>query len=200
MELRVLNRTYIHNIDDVEAIDKAVRMELEDTGYFISHLNVDGREVYEKLDIFLQDNAEDIEIVEVVVKTKSEFLNDVLLLLETYLLNVNREVKKIIHEFYTEPVETTWRKFQEFLQGIQWINDSIETVDQSVEKSFDTAEFVHNQKEINNHLEELMNAVESNDHISTADIMQFEILPGLEQLQQSITTYIDQRGTRDDVN
>src|SRR5690606_23610073 len=104
--------------------------ELKENKFYFSHLIIDGIAVYNDFEIYLSEQIDIIQSIEVVVKKVEEFINDLLLSAEEYLTNAIPEMKVLADEIYQKPEQTN-EKFQQFLTALQWLNQMIETIGQS---------------------------------------------------------------------
>lgn len=189
----------INENSSIDILFNRINDIIKEKDYVFSHFIVDGVDVYNDFEIYLSDQMESIQTIEVVVKSVEEFINDLLLSAEEYLTNAVPEMKVLADEIYQKPDQTN-EKFQQFLTALQWLNQMIETIGQSKY----TPQNWNSYMEITNGLEEELSnmeeAVFSNDFISVADIINYEIVPLMEMLSESVTTTIDSEGKRENVN
>lgn len=183
----------------VEQVIEQINILLDDSCYF-SHLIVDGVDVYEELEQYLNENLESIEKLELIARTANEFTNDILLSAEVYLQGALPELTKLADDFYNNPTSESWGNFSDMLEGMQWLNQIIVSIDQMNEKPQNWDEYLKLAATLEVELKNLEQAVENGDHVLVADIIQYEITPVYEGLEKEIQKTIDTEGSRHDAN
>ncbi|WP_260838905.1 hypothetical protein [Heyndrickxia oleronia] len=184
---------------NVEIIIEKIHEILED-GVFFSHLIIDGKEVYEDFEIYLLDHLTQIKQIKVITKTVGEFINELLLTAEGYLDRAIPEVSLLSNEFYQNSSTEGWNKFSQMLEGIQWLNQMIHTINKIKEQPNNWNEYLNLSKKLENEIKNLEVAVENDDNVLIADIIQYEILSIFERVKSVIQTTIDLEGCRHDLN
>lgn len=183
----------------VEQVIEQIHTLLDDSYYF-SHLIVDGVDVYEEPEQYLNENLESIEKLELIARTANEFTNDILLSAEVYLQRASLELMKLADGFYKNPSSESWDNFSDMLEGMQWLNQIIVSIDQMNEKPQNWDEYLKLAATLEVELKNLEEAVENGDHVLVADIIQYEITPVYEGLEKEIQRTIDTEGSRHDAN
>jgi hypothetical protein len=168
--------------------------------YYFSHFVVDGREVYEEPKEFLLEGLEYIQELVVIARTPNELVNDVLISAETYLGNAIPELSILANAFYNNPTSNTWSNFNDMLEGVQWINTILMSIDQMIEKPRNWGEYLKHNASLENELINLKEAMENSDFVLIADIIQYEILSVFESLLSEVSKTIDTEGNRHDSN
>lgn len=189
----------LNNLLSVEIIIKKINEHLEEEHY-LSHLIVDGKEVYEELELYLTDHITQIKEIKVITKTVSEFINDLLLTAEEYLDRAVQEIPLLSNEYYQNPTSVSWNKFAQMLEGIQWLNQTIHSINQTKEQPNNWIDYLNLSGELQSVLMDLENTIENNDSILIADMIQYELLPIFERLKTVIKATIDTEGYRYDLN
>src|SRR5690554_989447 len=133
MQVKILDRVFAYENEPaaLEMIFAKINEFLEDTGLIFSHLKVDDTEVYTDYYNYLKKRIDRVELVEVEVRTVTEILQDALLTAEEYLERALPETESLAGEFYQGPSGETWTKFQQLLEGVEWLNQLLETIDQN---------------------------------------------------------------------
>lgn len=168
--------------------------------YYLSYLIVDGVSVYEKLEQCLQENLENIQRIEVIAQTSQEFINDTLQTAETYLNGAVIELVTLADGFYNVPTPTHWNSFSDMLEGMQWINKVITSINQMEEKPMNWEKYLKLVATLEGELKNMEEAIGNEDYVLIADIIQYEILSVYKALQQEFNTTINSEGRCDDVN
>ncbi|MDX8044605.1 hypothetical protein SH601_01275 [Gracilibacillus sp. S3-1-1] len=179
----------------IEAINQLIGTEL-----IFSHLIIDNQEIYSDHHLYIERYIDEILQIKVIAKTKSVYINETLLSAEEYLQNALPAIDTLVEQFYQGVEADTWNRFQQMTDGIQWLMDVIATVDKFIERPSDWVSYVEIYQQLESNVAELAEAVENQDTILIVDIVNYEMKPLLEQLQQLLTKTIDQEGSRTNVN
>lgn len=174
----------------------SVNEKLAEGDYVFSHLMIDGQPFYNEFEEYIAENVASIQEIEVVVKTTKEMINEILLSTESYLQGALPEIEKLVDEFYNNPTEQTWVKYEQLLEGIHWIVSAISAVDQTKHEIENWNEYLTKVASLQNELQGLSEAMENQDYVLLADIIQYEIMPILEAIKNEATTTIDNQGER----
>lgn len=200
MELLFKDKTIQFDIlPSVEEVIEKINELLADQ-YYYSHLIIDGEEIYEELENYLLQSLESIMTLEVVVKTVREFVNDVLIMAADYLTTAVPEMTSLADGFYKNPTADNWGEFSAMLEGMQWLNHSIDLIDKAKERPANWDECINHAVQLQMELKNLEEAVGNTDSVLIADIIQYELLPIYEALQAEFNTTIDTEVERHDLN
>src|SRR5690606_4371313 len=160
----------------VEKVMEKVKQLLGDKYYF-SHFIANGVEMYEDLEQYLEINLYSIQELRIISKTVREFVNDLLLTAEDYLVRAIPEISLLTHDFYQNPTSESWNKFTQLLDGIQWLIQMTQSINSVHEKPGKWMTYLKRVKLLENELKVLGEAVGNNDNILIADLLLYEILP-----------------------
>ncbi|MCJ8007601.1 hypothetical protein ACFFF5_15635 [Lederbergia wuyishanensis] len=183
----------------VEVIINTINQLLDDNYYF-SHLIIDDKEVLDDPEQYLQDYLNEIRELEIVAKTVKEFINDLLLSAEEYIRRAKPEIDSLSDEFYQNPTSESWHKFAQLLEGIQWLNQVIQTIDTTKEKPKNWVNYLEINSNFDLELKNMEEAIENSDSVLIADLIKYEILSIIESLGSEIQLTIDTEGYRHDLN
>ncbi|WLR50592.1 hypothetical protein LC040_15195 [Bacillus tianshenii] len=202
MKLTLFEKTfdYENALSSIEEMFKDINEEIEKSDYLFSHLEIDGVEVYTDHDIYISEYIEHIQKVNVKVLKPESMLDDMMLQLESYLEGALPEVQLLVDDFYQGPSEKSWGNFELLLEGLQWVNQFIGTVDQIIEDMNEKKQYLVHQASLVEEFRNLEEAIEAGDTILIADIIQYEIVPVMESVKKEITKEIDKKSIRKDVN
>lgn len=179
----------IGNINDVIGSD-----------YLFSHVNADGIEIYDNQEQFLSNNLPNIQVLEIIAYTSTEFISNSLRDAENYLEGAIKEFDTLSDGFYNTPGTDEWTKFSEMLEGMQWINLVISSIDHLKEKPENWSEFTSISDKLQSELRMLEEAIEKNDFVLIADLIQYELLPLYEMLDKEIKKALGTKGLNNNVN
>lgn len=189
----------LQTIESAAEIIEAANEFLHDGVYF-SHLIVDGEEVYEGYENYLEKNMKSIETVEIIAKTVQQFVNDLLLSAEEYIERAKPELQSLAEQFSHEPSQQSWKQLADLFGGIQWLsqmNDVLHELEKQPSNIEIYKEIFEAMKEELGQLEEAMN---NEDFGLISDIINYEVIPHFEQLYEAVQTTIDTEGTRPNLN
>ncbi|WP_018931035.1 hypothetical protein [Gracilibacillus lacisalsi] len=188
---------YKNNIEILDELFQKINEYIEKSDKYFSHLLIDDVEVYEHHDQYIIENIESIEQIAVKMRTKKQFINDLLLSTKSYIDRAVPEIDKLVEEFYDQPTDQTWSNFSRFLEGIQWIIEMITVIDKSDQEVSGLKDYITSVDSLNSELANLLEAIENQDTILIADLIQFEIFPIFEGLDKLISISIDYIGQQD---
>lgn len=183
----------------VKKIIEQINILLGDSDIF-SHLEIDGVEVYDDIECYIQNHLIDLSEILIILKTAKEIRNDILVSAEKYLENAMPTLSTLVNEFYNNPSSETWIKFSEMLEGMQWVNQVIVSLDQMQFYPSNWNEYLKLAFSLQQELKILEEAIISGDNVSIADIIQFELIDIYMSLKKEVQKTIDTEGVRIDVN
>ncbi|ADU31859.1 hypothetical protein [Evansella cellulosilytica] len=190
---------YKNNINEINNIILKINKKVEEGDNYFSHLIVDGKEVYENHDSYLLENINGISEIRVICKSVSELTNDILLSTEKYINSAVPEIKLLAEEFYNTPTDLTWKKYDQLLEGLQWITHMIVSVDRLKHNIRNWNEYLQIVSSVDEELNHISDALEHKDYVLIADIIQYEIMDMLEKLKVRISMTIDSVGIRENL-
>jgi hypothetical protein len=202
MKLLIGNETFNFESKDnrVELIMEKIAQVNRNSHTALSHILVDGVEVYDQLEDYLTEHSLSINVVEAIIKPIKELVHDLLLSAEEYIIRGLPELRNLIDQFYQGPEKETWNHFNELLIGIQWVYQLIKTVDQGAYHPKNWSQYLISMNTVQERLQNLEEAILGNDSILIGDILLYEILPEFENLRNELGTSIDHEGKRNNVN
>ncbi|WP_139251788.1 hypothetical protein [Gracilibacillus kekensis] len=193
-EEQIIKQTVEKKQGIIETIDKLV------DGNILSHIIINDYPIYIEIEDYIDRHLNDIEKIQIITKTKSEFVNDTLLTAENYLEHGINAIEHLADQFYQTPTQEDWNQFKNFTDGLNWINNVILNIDSLKERPSNWNDYVKIYHDLENGVRELAEAVEGNDEILIADIINYEIKSIYEKLNKLITTTIDTEGCRPNAN
>lgn len=189
--------------NNFEALNEALTKcneRLEDSDYVFSHFLIDGTEMYDDVEGYLQEHLNSVNEIELILRTKAEMINDIMLSAESYLTNAIPEIHQLVDEFYSNPTEESWGKFGQLIEGMQWLVQMVATIDSLEHKISNWNDYLTNVATLEQELQTLLDAMENADYVLIADIIQYELIPSLTNLQAMLTTSIDTDGKREQLS
>ena len=168
--------------------------------YYFSHFIVDGIDIFEKHEDYLDINMDRIEKIEVIAKTEKEFVNDILLSAEEYLQRAKPELAALTDGFYATLTAETHTSFAQLMDGLQWLDEMLALLVNSNECPPNRESYIELIQTLQGEIRQLGEAVENSDNVLIADIIQYELTPIFEQLEVIIGETIDTVGIRHDLS
>lgn len=151
-----------------------------------SHLSIDGQNVYEDHEEYIQERLNQILEVEIVTMPLKKMVWETMESISDYLERAIPALKILIDESYESFSDETWNGIEQLAEGMQWIL-------QFSAISKDLKKYPPYWKEIVNSITEcekgfiqLMEGVEVQDTILISDVLSYEITPAYEQLWKSL--------------
>jgi hypothetical protein len=150
-----------------------------------SHFRIDGTEVYDELDRYLEGDPRDLEVIDAVIYTKQAYQAELMKVMVEYIESSKEAFERMANDFYTAPTDETWKAFSQFLEGIQWIMQMLN----SLNDLGLTGSSVFSEQ-LSSVLGELETALSNQDYQLSADLLQFEIRKTLEEIAAQIHSYL----------
>lgn len=202
MQVKMNNQVkYFEN--DHTVIDRVleeIHQRAEETGLVFTHIKVDGIEVRSDFADYLEQNIDRINLIEVEMISPERLQMETLASAHAYLQRALPEVKILTDEFYQGASGDAWERFAQLLEGLLWLNQLIMVVDQSVSQPSNWGQIKETYDAMENAIESLGAAMEEADLILIADLLNYEIIPSLEEIGSGIEKTLAPKGEKDDLN
>jgi len=184
------------NIDDL----------VEKSGKTLSHIIIDGIELYNSYKDYFQDNIDYIEKVKVIALTYEELVGDILVSTLEYLDRTPEVIEGLANSFYRNPNKESWNDLSDLLGAISWIINTFTSID----KDNRLKAVVSDYEGWNNYaaevitlgdtLNELEEALSNRDYVSIADILSYEIGTLFKQMSSTLSTFVHREVDLRDLN
>jgi hypothetical protein len=202
MNLKILEQevAFKNERASVEMIMETINQTLQIHNCLISHIVADGQEVIDDYEDYLNDHISSLNIIEVVVLTKKQWLDGMLISAISYLTRNILAIQVLIDDFYRGPSSETWTEFNNLLEALQWLDQLVHEMENNVTiyKSWDdTLSLAFDFREL---IQGLSEAVINSDPVAIADALNYEIIPLFETLTTTIQKTIDTEVIRNDLN
>ncbi len=119
-----------NNETGLEMLLRAIEEAENSSGLILSHLLVDEVAVYDDYWDYLETNLENIKKVQAELKSISELIQDILQSTTLYLERSLPALGKLAESFYSEVNADTWQDLSDYLEGLQWLTQSVEMMDE----------------------------------------------------------------------
>ncbi|MBG9940500.1 hypothetical protein ABE237_23155 [Brevibacillus formosus] len=187
MRLSILDEEYIfeNTSSAMMQLLEVINAKIKDNDLLVSHLTVNGVEVFSNFESYLNENLSDVEIVVVYTTNSSKLVNEIMLSTEEYVDRAIPQVKSLSEQFYQGATNDTWLAFGEMLEGLQWFQQ-ISLFIQKQALQPELLNFAAETLDFTDELRSLEEAVEQQDVILIGDIILYEILPKFEGISGNI--------------
>mgnify|MGYP000867897554 FL=1 len=206
MKIYVLDKVleYSNNQTEIDKLFNDIDSIISESKYTLSHLEIDGVEVYDDFYNYFLDNIRNIQDVKVITKTFKEFSREILNTTAEYLENAIPEIQILSDEFYKSPTEESWGKLTDLIEGIKWIMDTFVMVDKSgdienIVKSYEIwNHYVKDIYSLRELLDEFEDILENEDLVSIADILSYEVGPLFKEMLNKLNELVDREANSSD--
>lgn len=166
----------------------------------LSHVIIDGREVYTEIEAYIEQNMQQINVIQIISKSKKEYINDTLILAEEYLQKGTPLIEELSEKYYQNASPEDKKQFQDLIEGLTWLTNILVHIDSLKERPSNWEAYVAIYHQLEEGIKSLVEALENNDEILMADILQYEIVSAYGKLSKLITNSIDTEGSRPNAN
>lgn len=202
MNIKILDKEIEldNNQDGISELFYIINNLVKKNGLYFSHLIVDSIEVVDDYENYLLKYIDQISHVEVVLLNSKELLNEALLSCKDYLAQALSEIEKLADKFYQGENEETWKKFDQMLEGLQWIVQMVSALNSNKDFYNTIHDSMEIEEKLSSDIAELEDAVTQNDLILIGDIINYEILPTLNSLNLTVHKIVENEVLKDDIN
>ncbi|MSU00123.1 hypothetical protein [Tissierella pigra] len=208
MKIHIENKTleFENNSKEIDSILNEIDNVINQSSKILSHMIIDSFEVYQDFYNYLLDNIRVIEEVKVITLTYKELVQDILVSTVQYVGRVPKNIEELSNSFYKNPDRQAWEGLNDLLGGITWIINTFSSIDQDkrlndVVSSYESwnlyAKEIFSLQEI---LTDFKEALESNDNVTIADILLYEILPIFNEMEERLLELVKMEENLDDLN
>ena len=200
MRVKLLDREWemANDPSSIGELFTIIEEKLKGTGYIFSSLTVDGVELETDFALYLSQRIGEIREILVGVKSFRRLMQETLESAAQYLERAQPEVEKLSTEFYQGPTEGTWTKVAQFLEGLQWLQETGAVIDSLQPKGQPAGSGwtgVFQEK-----IKCLEEAMVNHDYVLLGDLLQYEISPLFSSLEKEIREILKTEGYGNDLN
>lgn len=181
------------SIDDIGAI-----LKMKDVHY--SYMVVDGLEVYEPYQDYLQEKLGQMDNVVLVVKTYRELKNDMLVSLKEYLHTARPQMQRLAEVFYQGADDSAWSQFAQLADALEWIIQVLPNLGSNQDAYNNQEQYMKIKDQLIEKILLLSEALESRDTLQMADLIQYELHSLFDNLYQTILKTMDDEGVCNDID
>lgn len=197
---------YENRKDEIDKILNEIDTIIIKSSKILSHMVIDGYEIYENFYDYFLDNIRVIENVEVVALTLKELVDDILISTLNYLERTPNIIENLADKFYKTPDIEAWNDLNDLLGGISWIINTSSSIDQEgrlkdIVSSYE--DWNHYAKELFS-LQEILpdfeGALSSGDNVTVADILSYEITSIFKEMAERLSRLVSMEENLYDLN
>ncbi|WP_456277633.1 hypothetical protein [Bacillus sp. AK128] len=174
---------------NIHTIFGRINEYLNDRRIFIDHLLINGKEIYDQFEEQIEGNIQEIHEIVVVTQTKEQLISGTIQSIIDYIDEAIPEVEALVEELYIGSSQQTWNKFSVFVEALQWIISALNGIEELIEDN-DANTFLMPNTSLLGILSSILEAMENEDTILLADLIQYELMENLVELKDSLKDYI----------
>ena len=199
MKLYILNETFeLGNTEEsIEQVFEYIRQAIEETEYNFSYMIVDGEEVDDEFEIYLEDNLNSIKEVKIVMMTNKEIVEVSLCNINNFLKSVIPVMKTLSDNFYKDPSAEDWELASNLVEEVRYIIYIRESMDDTgslsalISNYYAWNDYKTQVSTLNNITEEFRLALEQVDTDKIGDMIASEIIPAFEKMNIQLDVLLE---------
>jgi hypothetical protein len=159
-------------------------IEKEDT--IFSNLVIDGVDVYEDHEAYINERINEIMHIEIITKTTKEMIWETMVSVHEYLERAVPALTELIDGSYENFAEKTWEGINQLSEGMQWMLQFKIFTQVAPEQPANWDDVEKSIESCEEGFAQLLAAVEVKDTVLISDILAYEITPAYEDLTKNI--------------
>ncbi|HZG87393.1 hypothetical protein [Paenibacillus sp.] len=195
MQVLMLDDRYeVRTEDALSELFEILDRKMKEADLLISHMTVDGVEIYDDHYDVLASKLNSIKEVIVEVRTRGQLIEDMIHSSEEYIQRALPEVKDLADAFYRNDM-AGWAKLEQLFEGMQWLTQLSEALREVSSGGGPTSGDMHQLlSDFQPQWKEMVEAVEQGDKALVGDLLTYEVVPLLERLLIQAKTLKTSRG------
>lgn len=199
MKLFILNETFeLGNTEEsIEQVFEYIRQAIDETEYNFSYMVIDGEEIYDEFEIYIEENLKSIKEIKVKMLTNKEITTDNLENINNYLKAVIPMMETLSDNFYNKPDAKNWEQASNLVEEVRYIRYIRETIDdmgslsELVSNYYAWNEFATQVGKLNIIPEQYRLALENVDTEKIGDIISTQIKPAFEIMHDKLEVLLE---------
>lgn len=189
MRITVDGQYETNEIADIDAFNK---WWVESTSKIIQQdrliycVEVDGTALYNEYEQFIASNTDQIRKVNIVTLSRMESLSNTDTALNDYLDRFIPISLNLANRFYGDVEQEDWSVFSQFITGLDWIIKSLEFAS-VLSSEYSVEPYSVTKEKLTSIVEDMEVNVEQKDLVTVADLIQYEVIPPLQQFRNRST-------------
>ncbi len=177
-----------------------IDLYMKESELLFSHLIVDGVEVYENYEKYLDEHSNDIHDIEACMSTVDELNSNILKSSHEYVRNAISALNPLAEQFTGSPSSEAWKQYVQLLEGIDWLTKMMDTAGSSGGLINEKPNFDKIAQQLQEQLKSLEGAMNNQDNGLIADIIRYEIFDIFEDLLALLTSLMNNEVVLNDIN
>ncbi|HHW69914.1 MAG TPA: hypothetical protein GX392_01000 [Clostridiales bacterium] len=196
MYINIAGKNFEWNEKDINSLLNFIEDKLSESHLYFSHMIIDGEPIYENFDMYIQDNIDNIDNINIIARTLKEFAEDILYSTYEYIQEAIPQLESLCNKLYIGVDEYTLLDLNDFLEALEWIFDSTATIDSlnathnATENFEEWNEYVKAVLTLKKFLPQLLEAMENEDSILLSDLILYEVIETLNNMSNAIVSMI----------
>ena len=188
MQVNILGTTYEMEKTEgfMDAFEWQINQALEENGLYLNHLVIDGTPVADDYESYITEHFDRIQYIEVRADTLADMLENALHSGRDYLERALPEIRKLGRAFHHQPDSTTWAKFEQMMEGLDWVLLMMRSMAANADTLAGGEEYGYLALLLGTKLAYLTSAVTRRDPVSSGDLIVYEIMPLLESVARRV--------------
>lgn len=206
MQVKLLDEIFEYP-NTLEAISQCLelieRRLSENATYVLSHVRIDGEEIYDDYQEHMHQRIQDIGVVEVKIVPFKKLLDETIINLRNYLQRALPVAAQVADSFYMSAGNASWSGLADLLDGLQWIMQVIPSICTTNNGANSYANAAHYEEILYHFIKqitELETSFQSNDTILMGDLLRYEIVELMKKLLDEVQFTIDNEVVPDGLN
>lgn len=193
IEKKAFNKNFINHKELIKYLED----KINNTEKHFSHLVINKNEVYNNFDKYISKNFEKINEIQIIQKTKKEFIKEILESNYFYIKNAVPKIENLSNKLKKDPEKNDWLNLSDLFEGLGFINnskDSIDKTDSINDLGLDYELWINYVNEINNlkkTTEKLALALNKKDRVRISEILSADIVYLFNKLNDLLSKLID---------
>lgn len=180
-----------NNEAGIMTIFEHINESIEDGALVFSHLIIDGVDVYENHEAYLNEHINEVMKVEIITREMKAMIWDTMTSVNEYLERAIPALKQLRDEGFTDEI---WLEIDHLGEGMQWMLQFVEITKEAVEQPSNWEAVEKAIKDCEAGFAKLLEAVEVKDPILISHMLSKEVTPAYEELQASIELSLEDKG------
>ncbi|MEK4027938.1 MULTISPECIES: hypothetical protein [Bacillaceae] len=191
MEIYIDGRVFYLENKSLEKVGELIENETQNQNKLVSHYLLNGEEYYDFEEVI---NRISLGKFEVILKTREELICEILNSIYKYLERALPEVQLLADEFYSEISDETWNKVTDLLEGVEWIYQAVQSARSVNVQGVNFVTIDSLLQDLQASFPDLEQGLVTQDSLSIADLIQYEMKPILEELKEQLRSLINIEG------
>lgn len=175
-----------NTILEINKVFQEINLLISELNIQIGSYEIDGVKIDEDINQYIVEHITDIQNVIINAKAIDEQLLDMIASVRTYVVRAIPEIDKLVDQFYQDVTPDTWNIFSQLLEGLQYIINCLEVINQHTEIYKEPKLFIQAKDYLTSRIGLLQSALESKDRVWLCDVLLYEIIPAFQVILRSI--------------